>query len=73
MDFDGVDSVPNAEATVSVRDGVIVIDGADTDSPVEVYDTMGCLAYRGTDAAISGLSAGVYVVKIGNKSEKVKI
>lgn len=73
MDFGGVDSVTNAETTVSVRDGVIVIDGIDADATIEVYDTMGRLAYRGTDAAIGGLTKGVYVVKIGNKSEKVKI
>ena len=72
-DFGGVDSVTNAETTVSVRDGVIVVDGIDADATIEVYGTMGRLAYSGTDAAISGLGAGIYIVRIGNKSMKVQI
>ena len=57
-------------------DGAIIIEGGDgtASAPVvEVYSAGGGCVYRGTDTVISGLTHGVYVVKVGETVQKVAL
>ena len=62
--------------SVKVIDGAIVIKGGDgmASAPVvEVYSAGGVCVWRGTDRSISGLTHGVYVVKVGDTVQKVAL
>lgn len=75
MDFSGAEkvSVDNAGFEIVVSDGVIHINGADTDTWVEIYSTTGTCLYSGKNMSITGLPKGVYIVRVGNKNQKVMI
>ena len=75
MDFENATAIENVtadgtEASVTTENGAIVLKG-DSRLPVEVYSVGGQCLYRGTDRRIAGLPNGVYVVKIGNRSQKI--
>lgn len=55
---------------IYVQNGVIYVEGAETD--YHVLDAAGRLIYTGRDAQLS-LLRGVYVVVVGDKVEKVVI
>ena len=62
--------------TVKVIDGVITVEGGvgTASAPVvEVYSAGGQCLYRGTDSSIGGLTHGVYVVKVGDVTQKVAL
>ena len=68
----GVNNVAvNDGVTVSVVGGSIVVNGYDGAAIVEVYNIGGNRVYSGHDAAITDLTPGVYVVRIGNSTTKV--
>ena len=68
----GINNVAeNAGVTVSAVDGSIVINGYDGAAIVEVFGIDGNRVYSGHDAAITDLTPGVYVVRIGNSTTKV--
>ena len=75
-DYSGIADTPQSEVTVKVIDGAIVIEGGDgtASAPVvEVYSAGGLCIYRGTDSSIGGLPHGVYVVKVGDVTQKVAL
>ena len=75
-DYSGIADAIAPEVVIKVIDGAIVIEGGDmavSASVVEVYSAGGQCVYRGTDTVISGLTHGVYVVKVGDTVQKVML
>ena len=75
-DYSGIADTPGSGLSVKVIDGAISIEGGDgtASAPVvEVYSAGGQCVYRGTDTVISGLTHGVYVVKVGDTVQKVML
>ena len=75
-DYSGIADTPQSEVTVKVIDGAITVEGGDgmASAPVvEVYSAGGVCVYRGTDSSIGGLTHGVYVVKVGDVTQKVAL
>ena len=64
------DNVDESSVIVYVQDGVIYIEGAETD--YHVLDAAGRLIYSGRDAQLS-LPRGVYAIAVGGEVEKVVI
>ena len=71
----GVDDVVADGDAVSVtaNGGNIVISGIDNGSTVEIYNLGGQLIYSGTDMVIPVETAGLYIVKVADKTFKVII
>jgi hypothetical protein len=65
-----VDNVDESSVMIYVQNGVIHVEGAETD--YHVLDAAGRLIYTGRDAQLS-LPRGVYVVVVGDEVEKVVI
>jgi hypothetical protein len=63
-----VDNVDESSVMIYVQNGVIYVEGAETD--YHVLDAAGRLIYTGRDAVLS-LPRGVYVIAIGGEVEKV--
>ena len=63
-----VDNVDESSVMIYVQNGVIYVEGAETD--YHVLDAAGRLIYSGRDAQLS-LPRGVYVVVGGDEVEKV--
>ena len=75
-DYSGIADTTQPEVTVKVIDGVIVVEGGDgtASAPVvEVYSAGGQCVWRGTESSIGGLPHGVYVVKVGDVTQKVAL
>lgn len=71
MDFSGVDEVAaDGGDAVRVENGRIVTEG---DALTEVLDLQGRTVYRGYDRVIDNLPAGLYVVRSGNNTVKIKL
>ena len=74
--YSGIADTPGSEVTVKVIDGAIVIEGGvgTASTPVvEVYSAGGQCVWRGTESSIGGLPHGVYVVKVGDVTQKVAL
>ena len=65
-----MDNVDESSVMIYVQNGVIYVEGAETD--YHVLDAAGRLIYTGRDAQLS-LPRGVYVVVVGGEVEKVVI
>jgi hypothetical protein len=63
-----VDNVDESSVMIYVQNGVIYVEGAETD--YHVLDVAGCLIYTGRDAVLS-LPRGVYVIAIDGEVEKI--
>lgn len=63
----------NEDSTVSITadNGVITVHGAK--KAIEVYNITGVLVKRLNAETITGLSKGIYIVRIGNKAYKVRL
>ncbi len=71
MDFSGVDEVAeDGGDAVRVENGRIVTEG---DALTEVLDLQGHTVYRGYDRVIDNLPRGLYVVRSGNNTVKIKL
>ena len=71
MDFSGVDEVAeDGGDAVRVENGRIVTEG---DALTEVLDLQGRTVYRGYDRVIDNLPRGLYVVRSGNNTVKIKL
>ena len=71
-EFSGVESTFADDVNVSVENGNSVIGGADN-SNVEVYNVNGQCVYSGNSTTIPVNTKGLYIVKIGNSTHKVKL
>ena len=71
MDFSGVDEVAaDGGDAVRVENGRIVTEG---DALTEVLDLQGRTVYRGYDRVVDNLPSGLYVVRSGNNTIKIKL
>ena len=74
-DFAGVEDAVASDGGVKVfaADGTIVVGGVADGTMVEVYGIGGGCVYRGTAGTISGLPAGIYVVRAAGQVTKVML
>ena len=71
MDFSGVDEVAEDRGdAIRVENGRIVTEG---DALTEVLDLQGRTVYRGYDRVVDNLARGLYVVRSGNNTVKIKL
>jgi hypothetical protein len=73
-DCNGIEAVCGEQIAVSVRDGQIVVDGAEGET-VSVYDLTGrsiatAIVVAGNDARVPVPETGVYLIKVGNLPAK---
>lgn len=79
MDFSGIedaemDATRSAdEPVIRVENGVIKVDNADGETPVEVFDISGKSVFRECANMVSGLVKGIYIVKVGDKVQKIRL
>lgn len=79
MDFSGIedaemDATRSAdEPVIRVENGVIKVDNADGEAPVEVFDILGKSVFRECANIVSGLAKGIYIVKVGDKVQKIRL
>ena len=78
MDFSGVvDGIDEAEEYgalhISVNNGVLTIDGIDSQEGVTVYDVQGHIFYNGISHTIDKLPSGLYIVTAGSRTIKISI
>lgn len=68
----GVDDVTNdSEVAVNVTGNTLVVEGADADEMLEVYNAAGAAVYRGPATTVALPGAGIYIVKISGKVLKL--
>ena len=74
-DFAGVEDAVADDGGVKVfaADGTIAVSGVADGAVVEVYGIGGGCVYRGTAGTISGLPAGIYVVRAAGQVTKVML
>ena len=79
MDFSGIEDaemdagVGTDEPVIRVENGVIKVDNADGEAPVEVFDISGKSVFRECANMVSGLAKGIYIVKAGDKVQKIRL
>lgn len=79
MDFSGIEDaemdagVGTDEPVIRVENGVIKVDNADGEAPVEVFDISGKSVFRECANMVSGLAKGIYIVKVGDKVQKIRL
>lgn len=66
----GVESMLTDDVNVSVENGNIIVYGADN-AKVEVYSVNGQCVYNGTATTIPVNTKGLYIVKVGDTTQKV--
>ena len=69
----GIDDIISDNIGISVINRAIHIDNADGNMLVEVFNLSGKSVYRGHGNIVDGLSTGIYIIKIADKSMKIKI
>ena len=71
MDFSGIDAVETEQKPkVTVADGRMVVSG-DCGLAVEIFAVNGTLMFNGSSGSIPALGHGIYIVRVGNTTEKV--
>ena len=79
MDFSGIEDAEmdatrgTGEPVIRVENGVIKVDNADGEAPVEVFDISGKSVFRECANMVSGLAKGIYIVKVGDKVQKIRL
>lgn len=79
MDFSGIEDAEmdtadrTDEPVIRVENGVIKVDNADGEAPVEVFDISGKSVFRECANMVSGLAKGIYIVKAGDKVQKIRL
>lgn len=74
IDYSGVEDVEvDGELQISVEGGRLNVGGIDADDIITVYDLSGRLVYSGAEHTLSGLSHGVYILKVRGKTAKFAI
>lgn len=79
MDFGGIEDAEmdtadrTDEPVIRVENGVIKVDNADGEAPVEVFDISGKSVFRECANIVSGLAKGIYIVKVGVKVQKIRL
>ena len=76
MDFSGVEGIEAdeyGEPHISVNNGIVTIDGIDSNASIIVYDIWGRMVHNGISHTIDSLPSGLYVVKVGSNIIKISI
>lgn len=76
MDFSGVDGIEADKygaPHISVNNGIVTLDGIDSNASIIVYDIWGRMVHNGISHTIDNLPTGLYVVKAGNYIIKISI
>lgn len=79
MDFSGIEDAEmdatrgTDEPVIRVENGVIKVDNADGEAPVEVFDISGKSVFRECANMVSGLAKGIYILKVGDKVQKIRL
>ena len=68
----GIDDIVNGSNGVSAGNGFIAVTAGDSDA-VEVYTLQGICVGKATGNATFNVSAGMYIVKVGEKTYKVAV
>lgn len=66
-------AVDDGAVKVTAAGGVITVSGAAADALVDVYSLDGSLVYSGRERSVGVPRAGVYVVRVAGKSQKVPV
>lgn len=74
-DFSGVEEVGSdmSDVRVSVKNGVLTVNGIAAGNAFVIYDMCGRAVYSGNDTVVSALPSGFYILKAGNKAVKFAI
>ncbi len=60
------------EIGFTVSGGVLTVTGVDG-AMIEIYDMSGRRVYEGVSPVVSGLPRGIYLLKAGNRTAKIRI
>ena len=72
-DASGIEDVTSEEEIgFSVSGGVLTVTGVDG-AMIEIYDMSGRRVYEGVSPVVSGLPRGIYLLKAGNRTAKIRI
>ena len=72
-DASGVEDIAaDEEIGFSVSGGVLTVNGVDG-AMIEIYDMSGRRVYEGVSPVVSGLPRGIYLLKAGNRTAKIRI
>lgn len=74
-DFSSVDEVvpDNNKVDVVIKDGVLIVNGVEPQTPIEIYSFDGRCIYRGPYEQVETLPRGLMIIRIFNNAFKVKI
>ena len=72
-DTTSVNEIGLIQSAVAVDGNQIIVQTAEADAQIEIYNLSGTCIYRGTDKVISISERGVYIVKVGAETYKVAI
>ena len=67
----GVENVDSSNIKVNARNGNIIINGAENNEDIVIYNVNGLMIYSGNDTVIPVETKGMYIVKVGNTTYKV--
>ena len=67
----GVENVDSSNIKVNARNGNIIINGAENNENIVIYNVNGLMIYSGNDTVIPVETKGMYIVKVGNTTYKV--
>ena len=71
--YSGITETLADDFDISVTDGVLNIDNGGSETLVEVFDFAGKTVYRGYGHTVTGLSKGIYLVRVGTQTIKIRI
>lgn len=72
-DTTSVNEIGLLQSAVAVDGNQIIVQTAEADAQIEIYNLSGTCIYRGTDKVISISERGVYIVKADGKTFKVAV
>ena len=72
-DMTSVNEIGLLQSTITIDGNQIIVQTAETDAQIEIYNLSGTCIYRGTDKVISISERGVYIVKVDGQTFKVAV
>lgn len=75
-DFSGVDDIElenGTEIRYHVNGGTLVLEGPEDNESIEVCNMTGRIVYSGQEHTIANLAPGIYIVKAGDNTLKIRI
>ena len=72
-DTTSVNEIGLMQSAVAVDANQIIVQTAEADAQIEIYNLSGTCIYRGTDKVIAISERGVYIVKVGAETYKVAV